>query len=767
MTIPSYDELIHELSGLCGIIPEYFDIFGKRHAASTETKRAILKAMNLEIDTAEDIVEEIRERRSRRWKTLIEPVRVLSVHEQPLTIPVHLPLREGEEKRLSLVWSLSDAHGRRDEFVLSGEEIIISEQEWIDDNRLVRIDLVDNTKREIGYYTLAVESGHPIPLLSERDAPLRGTARIIIAPDACYLPSELRQGRTWGLSVNLYALRSGRDWGIGDFTDLKGIVQWIAGLGGGFVGINPLHAIPNRRPFGISPYSPISRLYKNFVYLDLEKIPEVAELGAMIGSEVLQRELEGLRKGDLVDYEKVASLKGDLLKKLFEVFYENHYRGNTSRGRAFKDYVAEEGSDLESFATFMVLASEQGKDGTEKEEEERAGPSLLNWLDWPQEYRNPSGEAVQKFRKRKRKEILFFKYVQWLIDEQMEEIAEKIKDSSMAIGLYHDLAIGSVGGGSDAWNYQDVFAADIDLGAPPDDFNLNGQNWGFPPLIPERLREGGYELFIQTIRKNMKHCGALRVDHALGMFRLFWIPGGMHAKEGAYVTSLSEDLLRIIALESVLNKTMVIAEDLGTMGENVRETLKRFQMLSYRLFYFERNYPDPSFLPPDKYPVMALASVTTHDLPTLYGYWEGRDIEVKKALGFYRDDAQWQEQVRERERDRGLILSCLKSQGIIKKDSKLQEILRCPSTPFSAVEMTPELCLAVYEYLALTPSKLVLVSFDDIIGTIDQQNLPGTVEGHPNWMQKTPCLLEEIFSDSRFLSLAEMFRNTLVRREDD
>jgi 4-alpha-glucanotransferase len=220
----------------------------------------------------------------------------------------------------------------------------------------------------------------------------------------------------------------------------------------------------------------------------------------------------------------------------------------------------------------------------------------------------------------------------------------------MDIGLYHDLAIGSVGGGSDAWNYRDVIASGADVGAPPDDFSPDGQKWGFPPAIPDKLKETGYELFIETIRKNMKHGGALRIDHALGMFRLFWIPCGMTPKEGAYVAYQSEDLLRIIALESIRNRTMVIAEDLGTIGDNVRESLKRLRMLSYRLFYFERNYPDPSFLPPGGYPRMALCAVTTHDLPTIYGYWKGRDLKVRRQLGKYPDDTLWNKQVEERKR---------------------------------------------------------------------------------------------------------------------
>jgi len=320
----------------------------------------------------------------------------------------------------------------------------------------------------------------------------------------------------------------------------------------------------------------------------------------------------------------------------------------------------------------------------------------------------------------------------------------------MAIGLYHDLAIGSISGGSDAWCYQDMIAGGVDVGAPPDDYSINGQNWGFPPIIPERWRERGYEFFIHTIRKNMRFGGALRIDHALGLFRLFWIPKGMSPGEGAYVNYPSEDLLRIIALESALNKTVVIAEDLGTIGENVREALKRFHMLSYRLLYFERNYPDPSFVPPERYPEMALCAVTTHDLPTLYGYWIGQDLKTKKELGMYPDKSLWQQYADERERDKELLLSALNSQGIL-PEGYPSEAKRIP-------RMTPELCLAIYRYLVKTPCKLVLVSLDDMIGTLDQQNMPATVDSYPNWIQKMPLPLEEILSDRRFSDLSEIFK---------
>ena len=742
-SIDTYDQLINELSALCGILPEYWDIFGKKHITSIETSKAILRAMKLRVDSPDDIAEEIRARRSQPWNTFLGPVHVLSANKQPFSIPLYIPIEEGGEAQLIISCSMLNEKGEKDEFSFAGNDIHISEQQWIEGTRYVKVNLIDGKTREIGYYTLHVTCKHPGRLFPGGTDILSKQSKIIITPDTCFIPQGLQTGRAWGLSVNLYSIRSKRNWGIGDFGDLRKIVGWTADLKGHFVGINPLHAIPNTRPFGISPYSPISRLYKNFLYLDMEDVPELRELKdakETTSSGRLNKELETLRKKRFIDYENSARLKEKLLSKAFVLFYKKHFIGKTGRGRDFMKYAKSEGLCLESFALFMSLQEYiRGK--------EKAG----TWQEWPEEYRHLSSVAVRKFSENHQKKILYYQYIQWLIDGQLKSIAEKAKKLGMTLGLYHDLAIGSIGCGSDAWSYQNVIAHGAEVGAPPDDFSADGQKWGFPPIIPERLKESGYELFIQTIRKNMKYSGALRIDHALGLFRLFWVPEGMTPHQGAYVNCPSEDLLRIIALESVRNKTMVIAEDLGTIGDNVREELNRFAMLSYRLFYFGRNYPDPSFLEPERYPIMALSAVTTHDLPTIYGYWKGMDIEARRRTENNIGDAFWKRQIEEREQDKKRIISALKSQSILPNNY--------PSAPAAVPEMTAELCMAIYHYLALTPCKLLLVSLDDIIGTLVQQNMPGTVDSHPNWVQKTSPYLEEILKDVRFTDLAKMLKN--------
>ncbi|NTU41789.1 MAG: 4-alpha-glucanotransferase [Nitrospirales bacterium] len=726
-----YNDLIHELALQCGIVGEYWDALGQWREASVETKRTILSAMGLSVGSEEELHRAIRERKERNWKRFIAPVTIISINSQPFSVPVTIAVEEEEEGSLRFSWMIRDEKGQE---LFSAPDCSweVSDNKWIEGRRYLRIEIPcsnpDAPPYPIGYYTFEVTC-------ARKGAPLSGKTRLIITPDSCYLPPCFENQRLWGLSVNLYSMQSARNCGIGDLGDLAQIMRWVAGLGGGFVGINPLHCIENRAPFGISPYSPLSRLYRNFIYLDLKAIPDVAESSdarILMESESFREQLKELRQEEFISYEGVAQLKQKVLRQAFKHFHDAHLLPGTPRGQDFSSYVNQEGSALETYAAFMTLSSRLGMD----------------WTLWPEEYRTPAGEATKRLGQEERKELFFYMYIQWLIDRQLRDISKDAAAGGMAIGIYNDLALGSVPGGSDAWMAQEIFAGNIDVGAPPDDFCREGQNWGFPPLIPDNLRESGYDYLVQTLRKNMQHGGAIRIDHALGIFRLFWIPKGAPASEGAYVTYPSEEILRIIALESVRNKTVIIGEDLGTIGDNVREALSRFRMLSYRLLYFERNYPDPAFTSPERYPEMALCSVTTHDLPTLYGYWKGRDIELREKMGLYSDRNAMEHDEAIRARDKALLIAALRSEGILREDA--------PSLP----EMDPALCAAVYAYLSRSHCKLLALSLDDAICTLDQQNLPGQTDSYPSWMQKTPLSLEQITTDPWIPSLVTAIRST-------
>src|SRR4030043_333925 len=332
------DDLIHELSELCGIVSEYWDILGKKHITPVETKKAILMAMKIKIDSEEEAVKEIHKRKWKPWRSFIEPVHVVSVNEQPLKVPVYIPIQEGEEKRLSLSWSIEsennpvESPNTSPKFILSGDSLTISGQQWINGIRYIKINIQDTGNRDIGYYVIHVECKHPENIFPEGTNLFKKTSRIIVTPDACFIPPDLHDRRTWGLSINLYSIRSSRNWGIGDFTDLKEIIRWTADLKGGFIGINPLHALQNSKPFGISPYSPISRLYKNYIYLDIEEIPEVSEseeAQTFMKSGPFKEEITSLRKSKSIDYGKIAVLKRERLRHAFNLFYEKHFIQDT------------------------------------------------------------------------------------------------------------------------------------------------------------------------------------------------------------------------------------------------------------------------------------------------------------------------------------------------------------------------------------------------------------------------------------------------------
>jgi 4-alpha-glucanotransferase len=716
---PAEKGIIEELAALLGIEPEYYDNWGRRHETSPETKAAIIRSMGIE-----DPRSHLSDLKLRPWNRFIEPVMVVSVNRQPSAIPVYLPLEEGKEGDANLTWYIEDESGGRESREFRGLRPVDSTT--IGDVRHVRVDLPNEANREMGYYTLHVTCTTP-------DSEFSGKTKLIVTPDRCYLPEV----RTWGISISLYSIRSTGNWGMGDLSDLKDFISWTAReLGGDFVGINPLHAIPNRMPYGISPYSPTSRLYRNCLYIDVEnELKGTAEGKKLLKDPDFTNDIAYLKDTKLIDYERAALVKKRALRAAFSRFKNKHIKKGSREAEDFRLYMEEEGRALENFATFMAL-----------EEHLRAeNQGLYRWQDWPAKYRSPDAPAVEKFRKDREDDVLFYKYVQWLMERQLREVRDA--SEGMRIGIYQDLALGSLGEGSDAWSCPDVFSFGVTAGAPPDAFNLNGQDWGIPPFIPHRLRESGYELFMQTIRKNLKYSGALRIDHALGLFRLFFIPQGMSPKDGTYVRYPAEDLLRIICLESVRNRAVIIAEDLGTIGEEVREALFRFGMLSYRLFYFERDWNTFAFLPPHAYPEKAFTAVTTHDLPTIYGYWAGRDIEAKKDLGLYPDEEARNRDAEERKRDKQLILDAL--------NDFLPEGF--PRGAESVPVMTPELSLSIHRSLARTPCMLVSTSLDDAIASLNQQNMPGTIDSHPNWRQKTPLELGELFDLRNFRELARMF----------
>ena len=400
-------------------------------------------------------------------------------------------------------------------------------------------------------------------------------------------------------------------------------------------------------------------------------------------------EIEQLRAAPFVEYERVAALKLQFLKLAFAQFLRE-WRANSPRAREFQAFLAEEGELLEKFAAYCAL----------DEYLHKRDPNLWVWTDWPEEYRDPESPAVRVFRAKHWRSVLFYQYLQWQIGVQLRGVQQRARARGLAIGLYHDLALATDRFGSDLWAHRPYYVAGCRVGAPPDDFSPSGQDWAFPPPDSRRHREKGYRLFAESIRKNCRHGGALRIDHVMRFFRLYWIPDGKTAAGGAYVRELSLDYLRVLALESVRNRVTVIGEDLGTVEPEVRETLAKFGIL---------------------------ISSTTHDLPTLAGFWTGADIEARRRTGMI-DDAVFQTRSAGRAVEKQKMLDLLFESGLLAS--------HLPREAASYPELTGELHNAVIGFLSLTPSRLLALNEEDLTKETAQQNLPGPTWQYPNWGRK-------------------------------
>lgn len=560
-------------------------------------------------------------------------------------------------------------------------------------------------------------------------------------PSRCHTPAALQAGkRLWGLTVQLYSLRSQRNWGIGDFTDLFQMVELTAAAGGDVVGLNPLHALFPDNPAHISPYSPSHRAFLNVLYIDVEAVPGFAACKAAshrVANADFQEKLQALRETALVNYVGVAGAKFEILRHLFASF-----RSGNGKGQAkFAAWRAVQGTSLENHARFEALQAHfRDQDA-----------NIWGWPAWPAEYHDPSSPAVAAFAKDHAEIVDWHAWLQWLADTQLAAVAARAKELGMAIGLYRDLAVGASPGGSEVWQWQAVFADGASTGAPPDDLNLLGQDWGLPPFVPHRLRAADYAPFIEVLRANMKHTGALRIDHVMGLSRLFWVPRDVPATEGAYVAYPFEDMLGLVARESVAAECLVIGEDLGTVPAGFRERLFDAGVLSYHPLMFER-YEDGQFRLPADMPPQALVAAGTHDLPTLSGFWQGIDNEVRTQLRLFPSDELRQRLIAERDWDRGRLLWALERenllpQGVSKDSATLTEL------PLAVIK-------AVHAYLACSPAQVMVVQPEDIFGCVEQINVPGTIEHqHPNWQRKLPLPLEDWAADERFVPISAALRN--------
>jgi 4-alpha-glucanotransferase len=526
----------------------------------------------------------------------------------------------------------------------------------------------------------------------------------------------------FGLLANLYAVESARNWGAGDLGDLATLVDFAGDIGAAFVGVNPLHALRNRRG-EISPYSPVSRLYRNPLYLDVGSIPEVAETPAVrrrLASPRFARALARLRAGGRVDYAGVMAMKRPMLQALHRAFARRHRDRETARGRAYRRYRRDEGRALEDFATFVALEEVLG---------------VRDWRRWPRPLRDPRSPAVAAFRRAKRERIDRAMWIQFELDRQLGAVASRARRAGLAVGVYQDVALGSAAKGSDAWSFPGLFVLDgTDIGAPPDGLAPAGQNWGLPPIDPHALRRDGYRYWIRLVRSAFRHAGALRIDHVMGLFRQFWIPPGRPGSEGAYVRFPADDLVGILALESRRAGALVIGEDLGTVPRGLPKRLAAAGMLSTRVMLFMRNGRG-AFRPASSYPRQALVAANTHDMVPLAGWTAARDLVLRRAHGQIRSAAE----LAAARRERSAAIAAL-----------ARLLLAARLWPAEAAPDGADPCFrrAVHAWLRRTGAALIGIALDDLVGTAEPVNLPGVdLARHASWSRRPGLLLEALATD--------------------
>ncbi len=729
----TFEQALDRAARLWGIEPEYRDTWNQPHVTPPEAKQAILKVLGVPADSQDELDRAAEERLWSEWDRVLPPVVVLG--EDPRQLAVNVPW-ELTALEASLELRFEDGEVRSWEVPLESLET----SAWAEPRgrTIVRKQLPLPPDLPLGYHDLTVTLGPA----------RRGHTRLILCPDRAYIPPVIRRGgRTAGLAVALYGLRSARNWGCGDFTDLERLAGWLADeLGVSFVGLNPLHDIPNRRPFNLSPYLPATTFYRNPMYLDVERIEEFRNsprAQAWLARPEVRAEIEELRGSELVEYERVHALKLRGLKLAFPAFLRGLWK-DSERAAQFREYAAREGELLERHAVYCAL-----------DEWIRARyPGVWVWPDWPEEYRQPDAEAVRRFAKKHWRAVMFYQWVQWQVDLQLAAAQQRSRDRGLAIGLYHDLALAADRCGADLWAHRSFYVTGCRVGAPPDGFAPKGQDWAFPPPDTERHRQTGYKLLVESIRHTCRHGGALRIDHVMRFFRLYWIPEGMDPTQGAYVGDHWQDLLHILALESVRNQVAIIGEDLGTVTQEIRGALEQYGIMGYQVPYFEKDLSG-EFRRPEDYRASALVASSTHDLPTLAGFWLARDIQARHAAGLLPDEANLHRQLAERAADKQRLLNLLFRLGL------LPDWL--PRRAEDVPEVSGALHSALVGLLAITPCRLLALNQEDLFKETEQQNLPASTWEYPNWQRKMRFSLEELGTAPLARDFVRMFRAWLER----
>ncbi|RZS89817.1 4-alpha-glucanotransferase [Motilibacter rhizosphaerae] len=699
-----------ELASAFHVSTEFHDWQGHHREVDPETIRAVLTALGVD---ASDPAAALEEQQLAPWRRVVPPCTVVRQGTRA-EIPVHVP--HGSPATVSV------------ELESGGRVELEQVERWVEPRTVDGVQTGEATFRlpedlPLGYHQLVAGGG------------AQGDGLLIVTPRRLELPEP--GTRAWGFATQLYSSRSGASWGLGDLRDLATLARWAGEQGADYVLVNPLHAAEPVEPMEPSPYLPSTRRFVNPVYLRVEDVPELVALGEEDRARVAalgEEQRAASRTPDPIDRDSVWAAKREALGLLHAVARDER------REAAYHAFLAREGGGLVDFATWCALL-----------EERRA-----SWQEWPEELRDPRSPAVEEARARLADRVDFFSWLQWLLDEQMTAAQQAATDAGMRLGIMHDLAVGVHPSSADAWALQSALAQGVSVGAPPDAYNQQGQDWSQPPWRPDVLVETGYAAYRAMLRTILRHSGGIRVDHILGLFRLWWVPQGQPPTEGTYVRYDPEALVGILCLEAARAGAVVVGEDLGTVEPGVREFLSDRGVLGTSILWFERDWDAGVPLPPERWRELSLASVTTHDLPPTAGYLAGEHIRIRDELGLLTRPVE-EERAADAADQRSWV-EFLLQHGFLRPEDEHDEQ--------AVVE-------ALHRLVCASPARLVSVALPDAVGDRRAVNQPGTFREYPNWRfplcdgSGRPVLLEELVSDARAESLARVVRDSLARAAAD
>lgn len=707
-------ELLKQLAALAGVQDSYVHAQGHTEHISLEKQQAILQAMGYDLSSEQQIAIQIRQLTDAPWRDVVAPVNVCT-EGSALTLRIQQLQQQAQS---DWQWQIQTEDQQQFSGQLSINAKDICQRHSIADGEVLAAELTLDVVLPLGYHQLTLSSA-------------TGSYRqqLIITPQRCFqLHDKAVLHKTYGPAIQLYAVRSERNWGIGDFADLLQMITALAEQGADFIGLNPLHALYPELPQDCSPYSPNSRLWLNTQYVALELTADFAESTAaqqLVGSDAFAAQLAALRETPDVDYVGVAAAKKAVATLLFANFKQQHLAKNTERAKQFNQFVKQGGDSLKLLAIHQVLQGELfSRDW-----------NMAAWQNFPLALQDPRSDAVAQYAAENEDAVNQQLYLQWQAHLQLQQVKHACQQHGMAIGLYCDVAVGTSRSSAESWAAPEDYLLDLSVGAPADIMAPKGQNWGLLAFNPQTLRQKAYRPFIELIQANMRYAGALRLDHVMALLRLWCCPLGTDATAGAYIRMPAADLFAILALESQRNSCVVIGEDLGTVPVEISQLMAQYQVLSYRVFMLEQK-PGSYDHAAQTYPELALATVTTHDMPTLVGYWKEYDLALRHQLDLFPSAAVADSLHQLRTDEKQLM-----AQRLQLTDGDYQQLVR-NSHLFAAAQ----------------PAKLLAFQLEDLLLMDTPVNIPGTSSEYPNWKRKLTENIDTLLQQEQVKAMISAIR---------